>query len=61
MVVGIWLFVLVFPMWRIATKAGFSGVWSLLMLVPLLNIVMMWVFAFAKWPVQGSGHNSVGE
>jgi hypothetical protein len=39
-------------MWRIATKAGFSGVWSLLMLVPLLNVAMIWVFAFAKWPIQ---------
>ncbi|HEY0584859.1 MAG TPA: hypothetical protein VGD52_01895 [Pseudoduganella sp.] len=54
MIVCIWLFVLVFPMWRIATKAGFSGAWSLLMLVPLVNVVMMWVFAFAKWPVQKS-------
>lgn len=52
MIVGIWLFVLVFPMWRIATKAGFSGAWSLLMLIPLLNVVMMWVFAFVKWPTR---------
>jgi uncharacterized membrane protein YhaH (DUF805 family) len=35
---------------RILNKAGYSGWWSLLMLVPLVNIVMVWVFAFANWP-----------
>jgi len=40
------------PAWRIATKAGYSGALSLLMLVPLVNIVMLWVFAFVRWPVE---------
>lgn len=35
---------------RILNKAGYSGWWSLLMVVPLVNIVMVWVFAFADWP-----------
>lgn len=35
---------------RISRKAGFSGWWSLLMLIPLVNIVMIWVFAFSDWP-----------
>lgn len=42
---------------RIARKAGFSGWWSLLMLVPLVNIAMIWVFAFVKWPAEGGGQN----
>jgi len=36
----------------IARKAGYSGWWSLLMIIPLVNLVMIWVFAFAKWPVE---------
>jgi hypothetical protein len=47
------LVILVFfmvPLIRIVTKAGFSGWWVLLYLVPLLNIVMLWVFAFSRWP-----------
>jgi uncharacterized membrane protein YhaH (DUF805 family) len=44
----IWLFA------RIARKAGFSGWWSLVMLVPLVNVVMIWVFAFVKWPAEAS-------
>lgn len=38
------------PLWRIASKAGYSGAWSILMLVPLLNLVLIWVFAFSSWP-----------
>ena len=35
---------------RILRKAGYSGWWSLLTLVPLLNIAMIWVFSFSDWP-----------
>lgn len=44
----IWL-----PLWvfaRIIRKAGYSGWWALIILVPFLSIVMVWVFAFSKWP-----------
>lgn len=42
--------VIVVPMWRIVTKAGFHGAWSLLSLVPMLNVILLWVFAFSTWP-----------
>jgi uncharacterized membrane protein YhaH (DUF805 family) len=45
------LFIGLFPSVKILNKAGYSGWWSLLTLVPLVNIVMIWVFAFADWPV----------
>ena len=35
---------------RILRKAGYSGWWSLLILVPALNIAMVWVFASSDWP-----------
>jgi len=35
---------------RILNKAGFSGWFSLLSLVPLLNLIFLWVFAFIDWP-----------
>jgi hypothetical protein len=52
-----WLLVIVLltfyiPAWRIVSKAGFHGALSLLLLVPLVNIVMLWVFAFVPWPVE---------
>ncbi len=35
---------------RVLRKAGLSGWWTPLAFVPLLNLVMIWVFAFARWP-----------
>ncbi len=37
---------------KIISKAGYSGWFVLLGLVPLVNIVMFFVFAFSDWPVQ---------
>jgi uncharacterized membrane protein YhaH (DUF805 family) len=38
--------------WRIARKAGYHGAWALLMLVPIVNLVLPYVFAFAEWPAE---------
>jgi uncharacterized membrane protein YhaH (DUF805 family) len=38
--------------WRIFSKAGWSGALSLLMLVPFVNLIMMFYVAFATWPIQ---------
>lgn len=35
---------------RILRRAGYSGWWSLLAVVPLLNIAMIWVFSMSDWP-----------
>ena len=35
---------------RVLHKVGRSGWWCLLLFVPVVNIVMVWVFAFARWP-----------
>jgi hypothetical protein len=36
--------------WRIFGKAGFSPALSLLMLLPLVNVVMLYYLAFGEWP-----------
>jgi len=36
---------------RIIQKAGYSGWWVLVGIVPVLNVVMFLVFAFSRWPV----------
>ena len=41
------------PAWcatRVAQRAGFSAAWGLIVLVPLVNLVFLWVFAFTDWP-----------
>jgi hypothetical protein len=37
--------------WKIFSKAGYSGALSLLMFVPIANIVMLCILAFSEWPV----------
>ena len=37
---------------KILPKAGYSAWFSLLLLIPLVNLVMVLVFAFSDWPVQ---------
>jgi len=51
----VWAVVLVVPFWRISTKAGFSGWLSLLMVIPLVNLVYLYFLAFARWPSQQRG------
>jgi len=38
--------------WRIAEKAGYGGPLSLLMLIPLVNYVILLIFAFSEWPIE---------
>jgi hypothetical protein len=37
---------------KIITRAGYSGWWVLIILVPIANIVMLLIFAYKEWPIQ---------
>jgi uncharacterized membrane protein YhaH (DUF805 family) len=50
--VCLFLPILIVPYWKIFHKAGFSGVLSLLMVVPLVNLIVLYVVAFSKWTVR---------
>ncbi|MBP6020427.1 MAG: hypothetical protein KA735_13125 [Burkholderiaceae bacterium] len=39
------------PAALILGKAGYSRAWVILAFIPVINLVALWVFAFAKWPV----------
>jgi hypothetical protein len=43
--------ILVIPFWFIFKKAGFSPWLSILMFVPLANIIIIYVVAFSQWKV----------
>jgi hypothetical protein len=45
------LFILGVPFWNILIKAGYSPWWALTMFVPILNIIMLWIFANSEWPI----------
>ena len=40
---------------RIVRRAGFSGWWVLIILVPVVNLLAFWYFAFGEWPALRSG------
>ena len=50
------LFALIFlgilPYWMIYKKTGQSGAMSLLQLIPVVNIIMLFVLAFGEWPIE---------
>jgi hypothetical protein len=45
----------VVPYWKIWTRTGHSGLWALLMLVPIVNLVSLWVLAYKRWPALDDG------
>ncbi|WP_319784181.1 hypothetical protein [Oceanisphaera sp. IT1-181] len=46
--------VVVVPFWFIFSKAGHSKWLSLLMVVPLVNLILLYFLAFSKWPNLGN-------
>jgi len=48
----VWAFVAIFG--RIVSRAGYSRWWLITVFVPVLNLIMLWIFAFADWPAARS-------
>lgn len=46
----IYIALIVVPCAKILGKAGYSGWWSFFALIPLINVIALWVFAFSPWP-----------
>jgi len=43
--------ILIIPTWKICVRAGFSGAWALLHLIPVIGaFVVMAILAFGDWP-----------
>ena len=43
--------IVIIPYWKIFGKAGFPRALSILMLVPLINLILLYVLAFSQWKV----------
>lgn len=50
LIILVLLVITTWPSWRILDKVGFSRWWTIVVFVPILNLVMFWVLAFVKWP-----------
>ena len=38
------------PVARILRRIGYSGWWSVLVIIPIANLIGLWVLAFIAWP-----------
>ncbi|MBI1264114.1 MAG: hypothetical protein GC187_05205 [Alphaproteobacteria bacterium] len=49
----------VFPWWRIISRTGLPGPLALLAVIPVANLVLLWVLAFIDWPaLKKTGSNN---
>ena len=52
--------VFVLPYFFIFKKAGWHWAMGFLMLLPLVNLVMLYVLAFARWPIENHTSSAGG-
>jgi len=46
---------IIVPLWRVCTRAGFNGALSLLVLIPWLGVLIVGaVLSFATWPISSN-------
>jgi hypothetical protein len=58
---GHWLWMLVMavavvvPVWRICQRTGYPGWIGVLILIPMVNLALLYFLAFANWPANKAG------
>ena len=40
----------IYPIGTILRRIGFSPLWSVLVFVPIVNVVAVWILALVEWP-----------
>ena len=51
--------VIIVPFWQLFSKAGYSGWFSVLMVLPLINLIALYVLAFSDWPSLRTKHTTI--
>jgi hypothetical protein len=46
-----------YPIGRILNRLGISPFWSVLALVPLVNLIALWLLALSPWPRRSGSHS----
>ena len=39
------------PVARILSRTGHNAGWCVLLFFPVINLIMLWFFAFKQWPI----------
>jgi len=48
----VYMAIVVVPFYQIWKRTGHNGWIAVLMLVPLVNVIMLYVIAFKQWPIE---------
>ena len=51
--------VIIVPFWQLFTKAGYSAWFSFLMVLPLINLIALYILAFSDWPALRNKHKTI--
>ena len=43
--------IIILPLWKVFSKAGYPGALSLGMILPVVNIALLYFLGFSDWPV----------
>lgn len=57
----LYVVLIVVPACRLVSRLGFHGAWGLLSLVPVVNVLGLWLLAFARWPRHRRRWNGSGD
>jgi uncharacterized protein YqhQ len=57
MIVGVFVFVLLVPIVKLLRRTGHRAIWCVLALLPGLNVIAFWIFAFKPWPTDKPSTN----
>jgi hypothetical protein len=55
LVFAVMVAVVLYPIGRILNRIGLSPFWSVLAVIPFINLIALWVLAFADWPDRSRG------
>jgi len=44
--------IILYPLGRILKRIGLSPFWSVLALIPFVNLISLWILAFCDWPTE---------
>ncbi|MTI19193.1 hypothetical protein E1162_18275 [Rhodobacteraceae bacterium RKSG542] len=45
-----WIIIVGIPIAQILGRMGFSKLWTIVAFIPFVNLIALWVVAFARWP-----------
>jgi hypothetical protein len=51
-IVLFYVFTIAYPVARILGRLGYSKWLSIVALIPLINLIGLWILAFVRWPIE---------